>query len=83
MALTARLRSVLSDARERAGRTEESDEAAQPGRPGPADHDGSDVPETSLYECETCDTVYVAEEKSTCSTCGNAVEEVSATLSRE
>ncbi|MFC7141166.1 hypothetical protein ACFQMA_15180 [Halosimplex aquaticum] len=84
MALTARLRSVLSDARERAGRGEGSDDAARPDEPGATDRGESrDVPETNLYECATCDTVYVAEEKSTCSTCGNAVEEVSATLSRE
>lgn len=84
MALTARLRSVLSDARERAGRAEDSDDAARPGRPGSAERaESRDVPETNLYECATCDTVYVAEEKSTCSTCENDVEEVSATLSRE
>ncbi|WP_436925664.1 hypothetical protein [Halosimplex amylolyticum] len=84
MALTARLRSVLNDARERAGRADDSDDAPRPGGAGSADRaESRDVPETSLYECVTCDTVYVAEEKSTCSTCGNDVEEVSATLSRE
>lgn len=82
MTLTARLRSVLSGARERAGRG-----AANPvgssGGPGHAGSESRPVPDTNLYECETCDTVYVAVEKSDCSTCGEPVEQVSATLSRE
>ncbi|WP_415379230.1 hypothetical protein [Halosimplex sp. TS25] len=84
MALTARLRSVLSDARERAAGGDDSDDATRPDGPGTVDRTESrDVPETNLYECSTCDTVYVAREKSTCSTCGEDVEQVSSTLSRE
>jgi hypothetical protein len=41
-----------------------------------ADRDGS-----SLYRCPTCETVYIAGEKRTCSTCQSDVERVPATLS--
>jgi len=79
MALTTRLRSVLSDARERAGGG-----AADAPRGGPAEGEESPAePTAGLFECPACGTVYVAEEKSTCSSCDEAVEEVSATLSRE
>lgn len=74
MALTARLRSVLSDARDRAGGSEAD---------APAGDDSPVEPTAGLFECPACGTVYVAEEKSTCSSCDEPVEEVSATLSRE
>ncbi|QPV61256.1 hypothetical protein I7X12_10790 [Halosimplex litoreum] len=82
MALTARLRSVLSDARERAGREDTGDADAPAGDPG-ASNDSPVEPSAGLFECPACGTVYVAEEKSTCSSCDESVEEVSATLSRE
>ncbi|ELZ28116.1 hypothetical protein C475_04905 [Halosimplex carlsbadense 2-9-1] len=78
MALTTRLRSVLSDARERAG----GGDAATPDDPAAGDESPPE-PTTGLFECSACGTVYVAEEKSTCSSCDEPVEEVSATLSRE
>lgn len=84
MTLTARLRSVLSGARERAGGTGDADGETDSGGGGSVeDAESVAVPETNLFECSTCDTVYVAVEKSTCSTCGTDVREVSATLSRE
>jgi len=77
MALTTRLRSVLSDARERAGGgAGDADASTGAGEP-------TDEPTTGLFECPACGSVYVAEEKSTCSSCDEPVEEVSATLSRE
>ncbi|QLH76047.1 hypothetical protein HZS55_01425 [Halosimplex rubrum] len=78
MALTTRLRSVLSDARERAGGgdTATTDDPAEGG-------ESTAEPTAGLFECPACGTVYVAEEKSTCSSCDEPVEEVSATLSRE
>lgn len=36
-----------------------------------------------LYQCRTCDTVYIAPEKQTCSQCRTAVEQVPATLPAE
>ncbi|WP_436929854.1 hypothetical protein [Halosimplex halobium] len=77
MPLTTRLRSVLSDARERAG----SDDATT--TDGLGDGESTADPATGLFECPACGNVYVAEEKSTCSSCDEPVEEVSATLSRE
>jgi hypothetical protein len=82
MALTARLRSVLSDARERAGREDTGDADAPAGGPTDAG-EPAEEPSAGLFECPACGTVYVAEEKSTCSSCDESVEEVSATLSRE
>jgi predicted RNA-binding Zn-ribbon protein involved in translation (DUF1610 family) len=79
MALTARLRSVLSDARERAG----GGEADTPSGDSAAGEESPAEPATGLFECPACGTVYVAEQKSTCSSCDEPVEEVSATLSRE
>jgi hypothetical protein len=78
MPLTARLRSVLSDACDRAG----GDAAATTDSPG-EDRDSTAEPTTGLFECPACGNVYVAEEKSTCSSCDEPVEGVSATLSRE
>ncbi|WP_436908637.1 hypothetical protein [Halosimplex marinum] len=78
MPLTARLRSVLSDARERAG----GGDAAASSGPG-EDGGSTEEPSSGLFECPACGTVYVADEKSTCSSCDEPVEEVSATLSRE
>jgi len=77
MALTTRLRSVLSDARERAG-------GGDDGASGDRDESTEPTPEPTagLFECSACGTVYVAEQKSTCSSCDEPVEEVSATLSR-
>ncbi|WP_123535620.1 hypothetical protein [Halosimplex salinum] len=84
MTLTTRLRSVLSDARERAGRDGETDGIAESSGGRPRGATGSrSSPETKLFECDTCNDVYVAVEKSTCSTCGNAVEQVPSSLSRE
>lgn len=76
MTFAARLRSVISDARDRAGG--DSGGTVSPGRDR-----ASTAPETSLFECQACHTVYVAVEKSTCSSCDTAVEEVAATLSTE
>ncbi|WP_135365801.1 hypothetical protein [Halosimplex halophilum] len=78
MPLTTRLRSVLSDARERAG----GDDAATTDGPGDGGESTAE-PTTGLFECPACGNVYVAEAKSTCSSCDEPVEEVSATLSRE
>lgn len=77
MTLTGRLRSVLTDAKERAAGDVSADTRGSDGaRPDESPPDS----ETSLFECARCDNVYVAVEKSTCSTCESAVDEVSATL---
>jgi len=82
MALTTRLRSVLSDARERAGGSDAGDSDVPGGDATGADG-STEEPTAGLFECSACGTVYVAEEKTTCSSCDEPVEEVSATLSRE
>ncbi|MFB6173224.1 MAG: hypothetical protein ABEI39_01135 [Halobacteriales archaeon] len=75
MSFGSRIRAVLSDARARAG----GEAAVGTAGRGAA----TDRPDTSLFECPDCHTVYVAVEKSTCSSCDAAVEEVAATLSTE
>lgn len=40
----------------------------------------SEKPNASLFECQSCGTVYIATEKQTCKRCEMAVEEVPATL---
>jgi hypothetical protein len=40
----------------------------------------NDDRESSLFACQECNSVYVALEKQTCSSCGTAVEEIPATL---
>lgn len=39
----------------------------------------SDTRQSSLYACPSCNTVYIASEKQTCSSCETAVEQVPAT----
>lgn len=42
----------------------------------------ADESRSTLYQCPDCESVYVALDKQTCSTCDAAVEEVPSTLSR-
>lgn len=44
--------------------------------------DDEDTATTQLFQCSACDTVYVDTEKQSCSTCGDPVEEVPATLTQ-
>lgn len=46
---------------------------------GGATEDGRRVP---LFHCPTCETVYLATAKETCSDCGSTVEEVSSRSER-
>jgi len=82
MALRTRLRSVLNDARERATGVR-TDEGQPLGRTRTGGAASSAERNTKLFECPSCETVYVAVEKSACSNCDAPVEEVSATLSGE
>lgn len=44
------------------------------------DTEDSERAETTLFRCPSCDDVYVAVEKDTCSKCGGDVEAVPSTL---
>jgi len=80
MALRTRLRSVLNDARERATGVQ-TDDGPPLGRTRTRGGASSATRNTKLFECPSCENVYVAVEKSTCSDCDTPVEEVAATLS--
>jgi hypothetical protein len=82
MALRTRLRSVLNDARERATGVQ-ADDGPPLGRTRTRGAASSATRNTKLFECPSCENVYVAVEKSACSNCDTPVEEVSATLSGE
>lgn len=38
--------------------------------------DAADEPESNLYECPSCDSVFVAIDKETCSSCRTPVERI-------
>lgn len=40
----------------------------------------TETTQSSLFLCSSCDSVYIATEKQTCSTCGTPVRQVRATL---
>lgn len=69
------MRSVLGWVRSLAGSGTE-DRAADGDSPVPT----AGRAEPSLFYCESCDTVYVATEKSTCASCDAAVETVPSDL---
>lgn len=56
------------------------DEAAA--REDDEDPSSPDEPQPALFQCPDCESVYVAVDKRTCTTCETAVEQVPSTLSR-
>lgn len=57
-----------------------SNEAAT--QDGDEDPTPPEAPESTLFQCPDCESVFVAIDKETCDTCDAAVEEVPSTLSR-
>jgi predicted RNA-binding Zn-ribbon protein involved in translation (DUF1610 family) len=45
-----------------------------------AETETDDVSRSSLFACPSCNTVYIAAEKRTCSSCTTEVEQIPATL---
>ncbi|KAA9407164.1 hypothetical protein Har1131_10265 [Haloarcula sp. CBA1131] len=43
---------------------------------GDSGRDAADEPESNLYECPSCDSVFVAIDKETCSSCRTSVEKI-------
>ncbi|WP_058995896.1 hypothetical protein [Haloarcula sp. CBA1127] len=43
---------------------------------GDSGTDAADEPESNLYECPSCDSVFVAIDKETCSSCRTPVEKI-------
>lgn len=45
--------------------------------------DQSETAGADLYQCRTCDTVYIASDKERCSQCSSGVEEVLSTIAAD
>ncbi|MDT3435314.1 hypothetical protein [Haloarcula sp. 1CSR25-25] len=54
-----------------------ADKRVRAGAPGGSGDDGeADEPESNLYECPSCESVFVAIDKETCSSCRTPVERI-------
>jgi hypothetical protein len=53
-----------------------AEKRARAGNTGDDDADVADEPESNLYECPSCESVYVAIDKETCSACRTQVEQI-------
>jgi hypothetical protein len=59
------------------GEKRRSDDGPQPGAANRrGDEVAAEEPESNLFECPSCESVFVAIEKETCSACQTAVERI-------
>lgn len=71
------LSGVVSAVGDQFGRSKEATD-----EDGHRDASPADGPQSSLFQCPDCESVYVAVDKERCTACETAVEQVPSTLSR-